>query len=99
MPRNQNACRRCAAPLRETGDIDCAKCQLEPPPFCKAVAPLMYEFPVDMAIKSLKFRRNLYYLPVFGEMLLPELGHRLADADGLAPMPPAAPGRQGIHKP
>ncbi len=52
-----------------------------------AIAPLKYEFPVDMAIKSLKFRRNLYYLPVFGELLLLALQTHLKDADGLVPVP------------
>jgi len=40
-----------------------------------------------MAIKSLKFRRNLYYLPLFGEILLAEIGSRFVDADHLVPVP------------
>jgi ComF family protein len=40
-----------------------------------------------MAIKSLKFRRNLYYLPVFSELLLPEIQRHLSDADALVPVP------------
>ena len=51
------------------------------------MAPLKYEFPVDMAIKSLKFRRNLFYLPVFSDLLLRALRERLNDADGLVPVP------------
>ena len=30
------------------------------------VAPLAYAFPVDAAIRALKFRRKLYYGPAFG---------------------------------
>jgi ComF family protein len=66
---------------------DCARCQLRPPAFSAAVAPLKYEFPVDMAIKSLKFRRKLFYLPLFGETMLTEIGLRLVDADSLVAVP------------
>jgi ComF family protein len=68
-------------------DSNCARCQLRQPPFAAAAAPLRYEFPVDTAIKSLKFRRNLYYLPVFGNMLLREMLQQLDDVDSLVPVP------------
>ena len=68
-------------------DSDCASCQLRPPDFAAAAAPLLYEFPVDMAIKSLKFRRNLYYLPVFAEMMLDQMQPQFADVDSLVPVP------------
>ena len=68
-------------------DSNCARCQVRQPAFTAAVAPLKYEFPVDTAIKSLKFRRNLYYLPVFGGLLLREMLQQLDDVDSLVPVP------------
>lgn len=48
---------------------------------------MKYEFPIDTAIKSLKFRRNLYYLPVFSDWLMLALQNTLAEVDGLVPVP------------
>ena len=42
------------------------------------VAPLAYEFPVDAAIKSFKFRRKLFYGPAFAQ-LLTRVSHELPD--------------------
>jgi ComF family protein len=47
----------------------------------------LYEFPVDAAIKALKFRRHLYYLPVFGDLLVCEIAQQFGDVDGLVPVP------------
>lgn len=87
LPLNSVACHHCAAPISASIDADCASCQLQPPEFEAAVAPLLYEFPVDMAIKSLKFRRNLYYLPVFAEMMLVGMQRRFTEVDSLVPVP------------
>jgi ComF family protein len=87
LPANTIACRRCASPLAAATDSDCARCQLRPPTFSAALAPLKYEFPIDMAIKSLKFRRKLFYLPLFGELMLTEIGLRFAAADSLVAVP------------
>lgn len=89
LPWNTPACPRCATPLTAVveGDGDCAACRAQPPVFTAALSPLKYEFPVDMAIKSMKFRRNLYYLPVFSELVLLGLQTHLQDADGLVPVP------------
>ena len=43
--------------------------QPDVPPFVAAVAPLAYSFPVDAALKALKFRRRLDYVPAFAELL------------------------------
>ena len=56
-------------------------------PFDAVIAPLVYAFPVDAAIKALKFRRRLYYVPAFGELLV-EAARRLPQsADALLPVP------------
>ena len=79
------ACERCGLPL--PAGKHCAACQSKPPPFDHAFAPLAYSFPVDSAIKALKFRRQLFYAPAFGELLLPLLQDIFTDVDALLPVP------------
>jgi ComF family protein len=89
LPWVANACRRCANPLAAQlpAGVHCAACQLDPPPFVAAIAPLEYSFPVDAAIKAMKFRRKLFYAPAFAHVLSAAL-HRLpGDIDGLLPVP------------
>ncbi len=87
MPRLGAACPRCALPLSSDlpPGVSCAECQLAPPPWSLAFAPLEYAFPVDAAIKAMKFRRRLDYLPAFDDELarveLPE------DIDQVVPVP------------
>ena len=55
--------------------------------FVVRAAPLSYAFPLDAAIKALKFNRKLHYLPAFAELLrcaLPELPD---DIDVIVPVP------------
>lgn len=51
------------------------------------IAMLRYEFPVDVAIKALKFRRKLFYAPAFAQVLLE--GRKLLpdDLDAVLPVP------------
>ena len=39
------------------------------PPFTSLAAPFDYAFPVDAALKALKFRRRLDYVPAFANLL------------------------------
>ena len=50
-------------------------------------APLEYSFPVDAALKALKFRRRLDYVPAFAELLWRVSGELPADIDALLPVP------------
>jgi ComF family protein len=65
----------------------CAPCLLRPPPFDHARAALLYAFPVDAALKALKFRHRLWYVPAFAELLLAELSLHFPDVDALVPVP------------
>jgi len=65
----------------------CVRCQVCEPPFAFALAPLLYEFPVDAAIKACKFRRQLFYLPVFGEFLFDAFEKHFSDVDALVAVP------------
>ena len=83
------ACGRCGLPLVAplSAGTHCVHCQRSPPAFDNAFAPLVYTFPVDSALKALKFRRQLFYAPAFGELLLPLLQNMFPDVDALLPVP------------
>jgi ComF family protein len=89
LPRPEYQCPRCAQPLAAAvpDGVTCADCQVRPPPFISVVVPLLYEFPVDAAIKRYKFRRRLYYAPAFSELLRPAMGMLPDDIDALLPVP------------
>lgn len=52
-----------------------------------SVAMLQYLFPVDVAIKALKFDRKLYYLPAFSDILACALPLLPNDIDACLPVP------------
>ena len=83
------ACERCGQPLpaQLPAGTHCAACQLYPPEFDKAFAPLLYTFPVDNVLKALKFRRQLFYAPAFGELLPPMLEKNFHGVDAVLPVP------------
>lgn len=85
LPRIRNACGRCAVPLAP--GTDCADCRKRPPPFVAARAALSWTFPVDAALKALKFRRQLHYVPAFAGLLAPLLAESLPGVDALVPVP------------
>jgi ComF family protein len=72
---------------QQPGGVPCAHCQIQPPPYLKARAPLVYAFPADNALKALKFRRQLWYVPAFASLLLPLLQEEFPDCDALVPVP------------
>ena len=89
LPFNKIFCERCGAPLdaRQPEGVQCASCQANPPPFTIARAPFRYSFPVDSAIKALKFDGKLYYAPALGRYLSRELMRMPPDVDALVPVP------------
>lgn len=89
LPWNDCCCPRCAQPLAVClpAGVTCGDCQARPPAFRAAVAPLIYTFPTDAAIKALKFRRRLEYVPVFTRLLDAVLPRLEQDIDALLPVP------------
>lgn len=87
--RAGNACDRCAAALPETAGPDaiCGACQVAPPPFSRSCAIFEYGFPIDSALKSLKFNRRLHYVPFFSAALLDLKWREFPDVDALVPVP------------
>jgi ComF family protein len=82
-------CRRCGLPMvaRQAAEVACGACQERPLPLRKIVAPLRYAFPIDAALKAVKFHRALYYLPAFDELLSTALERLPGDVDALLPVP------------
>lgn len=89
LPWNDCCCARCAQPVGSPlpPGVDCAGCQAAPPPVRTTIAPLIYAFPADAAIKSLKFHRKLFYVPAFGEILVRAFARLPSDIDALLPVP------------
>jgi ComF family protein len=97
LPRIENPCGRCNQPLnrirsrerqdRKASRVDCADCQQRPPPFNHARAAVLYDFPVDVALKAFKFGHALYYVPAFAELLLAEFLLNFDASDALVPVP------------
>lgn len=59
-----------------------------PPPPCTAiVAPLAYEFPLDAAIKALKFKRRLWYGPALAQLVCHSLDELPGEIDAVLPVP------------
>jgi ComF family protein len=82
-PPEQYVCKGC--------DGDLPRINSPPPPVSSPlvydVAPLAYEFPVDAAIKALKFRRKLFYGPGLAELLCRECQRLPDDIDAVLPVP------------
>jgi len=51
------------------------------------VAPVAYSFPVDAAIKALKFKRRLFYAPALAELLCAATSGLPGDIDAVLPVP------------
>lgn len=85
LPNIVAACERCGAPLPAA--TICVECQLHPPLFERAFAPLLYTFPIDAALKALKFNQQLFYAPAFGELLTPLYQQMFSTVDALLPVP------------
>lgn len=82
-------CPRCAEAMPGTPvpAAGCGKCQVSPPPFTTATAPLRFAFPIDAAIRAMKFQRRLDYVPAFASILVARFGALPADIDALLPVP------------
>lgn len=89
LPRASYQCPTCAQALAAApaDGVVCADCQARPPLLTAVVAPYRYEFPVDAAIKTYKFRRRLYYAPAFSELLRPAIAELPEGIDALLPVP------------
>jgi ComF family protein len=95
MPRR---CVFCATRTRDEERFICGGClddlpwrdspvSLAEPGLDCVVAPLVYAFPVDAAIRAFKFRRQLYYGPAFAQLLYAVRHELPEDVDAVLPVP------------
>ena len=66
--RNVPGCPRCAEP--GAPDLCCGRCLKHAPAFDVVVSPYAFEFPVDLLLRGLKFRRQLANGRVLGSLLV-----------------------------
>ena len=89
LPWLRNACPACATPLGAPlpDGVVCGACQNDPPPYHRSVVAVGYEFPIDVAIRRLKFHGHLQYAPAFAEMLLSVSGRLPHGVNALQAVP------------
>ena len=87
LPWIQHACPTCAEPIVTGEQTLCAECQTQQPPFVATIAPLEYTFPIDSAIKAMKYHRKLHYVPAFWDILSVAARGLPADIDAVLPVP------------
>lgn len=89
-------CAFCGTRTRGDEDTVCSGCYDDLPwikstapaaPFAAEVVPLAYEFPVDAAIKALKFRRRLWYGAALAGLLQATVRELPGDIDAVLPVP------------
>ena len=88
LPRTGACCQTCALPLPDPGAERCGRCLQNPPPWDRAVAALVYRFPVDRLVCRFKFNRDLCAGALLGSELVDAVsrsGHDLPDA--IVPVP------------
>lgn len=76
-----HVCDACAA------DLPWLAPAMSAPPLDCVLAPLAYEFPVDAAIKALKFRRRLWYGPALAQLLTRTVAALPPGVDAVLPVP------------
>ncbi|HVK80353.1 MAG TPA: double zinc ribbon domain-containing protein, partial [Verrucomicrobiae bacterium] len=89
LPLNDNACEHCAEPLplNRSKVALCGRCLHQPPVFDACVAPFRYAFPVDRMIQGLKYRRELVYGRILGQLLARHLSQRQTRPELVIPVP------------
>ncbi len=65
----------------------CGRCLQRPPVFDACVAPFRYAFPVDRMIQGLKYRRELVYGRILGQLLARHLSRRETRPELVIPVP------------
>lgn len=88
LPWIDNHCCQCGLPLDTETLEPCAQCCEEPPPFWSVAAPLIYDFPVNRLVQTLKFRRQLAEGRVLSHLMAEYVYHQALDLpDVLIPVP------------
>lgn len=83
LPWISKCCRQCGLLLGSEFDHRCGGCIQQPPPFCRTICPLRYEFPVDRLVQLFKFRRQLASGRVLGGLLCEYASNQVTRFPGL----------------
>ena len=88
LPRPEQPCRRCALPAMHSASRLCAACISHPPSWDRAIAALVYDYPVNHFVQQFKFSRDL----ACGQLLADELSRAVMQStaprpDLLLPVP------------
>ena len=89
LPQNQSCCPICALPIGaeiETLAL-CGQCQSNPPPFHSCLAPLRYEFPINLLINRFKHYGKFSAGALLAEFLLRNLNQQEELPELLIPVP------------
>jgi ComF family protein len=89
LPLNDTACEHCAEPLpaNHSKVALCGRCLQQAPAFDACFAPFRYAFPVDRMIQGLKYRHDLVYGRILGELLARHLSRRQTRPELVVPVP------------
>lgn len=89
LPHNDNYCVVCGQPIDalDASSAPCGACISKLPTFDIARAPMRYEFPIDVAIKKLKFNHRLVFAPPLASLLMPVIEQTFSTCDVLVPVP------------
>jgi ComF family protein len=89
LPLNDHGCEHCAEPLPRdlARPALCGACLQHPPAYDACVAPFRYAFPVDRMIQGLKYRRQLYYGRILGQLLSRHVARRDMRPELVIPVP------------
>jgi len=89
LPWITHACACCGTPIASPlpAGVFCGNCQQRPAPFDYTIAPLHYKFPVDAAIKALKFGRRLHMAPALAALVEDQPALHAGLFDALVPVP------------
>lgn len=84
LSKNLLSCELCAIPLchsKHTQSLVCGACQKHEPPWVKAIAAFIYEYPINKLLIALKYQGRIEFAPALAKLLADDLKH-VYDFDG-----------------
>ena len=80
LPVNRHHCLICSSPFAAVASdhpgLVCGQCQKNPPSYNTSVIPYLYASPLKQSITTLKFQRNLSYVPLLAHIFIHALRTR-----------------------